>query len=501
MFRSRSNPFLRLKLTQCTVLFMFFLCTIFAIFFFQSWQNRRDEIFNELIIATNVLDRQITNANMVVDRILHQVTADCKKDSDIIDNVLLQFHSIQSINIMQGQSIICSSIERNIGVTKYKLNDKPLALITSRFTVPGQAIVLVSKSKDHFRVTATMQGSALLDVIQLLDMKHAFHINVKDRWLSDEGQLTSEPNHDNFIVHSKRFGYSVSANINAIEYGIMLVKYNAIIVWSIFLFSLLTALSYFRYGDNLVLRCAIRKGIYSKQFTPFAQAFVDPEGRVVGCEILMRWQYKQRLISPDQFIPTAERSGLIVPMTLDLLSDVYDTCLIHHKKLPNDFHLSVNITSLHLTAKYSQDLVESCLRITEHPSLKNIILVLELTEREIITNDANTKAIIKELHSHGIKLAIDDFGTGYSGLEILRDLKFDTLKIDKCFVDGYPDNSMSLALIDNILDLSQKLEVSVVAEGVETLEQSQYLSKRGVQLIQGYYYHKPEPLKQFLQTI
>ncbi|GGP58723.1 hypothetical protein GCM10009347_26400 [Shewanella algicola] len=240
-------------------------------------------------------------------------------------------------------------------------------------------------------------------------------------------------------------------------------------------------------------------GLKKKQFIPYAQAIVDTNGELSGCEVLMRWQYGKALINPDVFIPTAEESRYIVPMTLMLMDKIYqecvETCLIANKK---NFYLSVNICPIQLSRKYSAKLIESCARFTEDPQLSHITLVLEITERQIITNDEDTLNAISELEKLGVKFSIDDFGTGYSCLEHLRDLNANALKIDKRFIDGYPENEHCFNLVSNILDLSKRLNIPIIAEGVETQHQADQLVMNGVQNLQGYLFHRPEPLISFL---
>ncbi|WP_238928400.1 EAL domain-containing protein [Vibrio sp. S17_S38] len=244
----------------------------------------------------------------------------------------------------------------------------------------------------------------------------------------------------------------------------------------------------------------MKKAIIRREFIPYSQAVVNQNGAVSGCEILMRWKYHTKLIRPDAFIPTAEQTGMIIPMTLNLIDDVYKLCKQSAQFFTDGFHLSINICPTQLSKAHSHQLVEHCRQFSEDPDLKHISLVLEVTERQIINHDQDTIDTIEELHKIGVGISIDDFGTGYSSLENIRDFQIDGIKIDKSFIDGFPHRALSGDIIDNMLDLANRLKIPVTAEGIETQTQANYLIERGVKHLQGYLYHKPEPLKSFLHN-
>ena len=246
---------------------------------------------------------------------------------------------------------------------------------------------------------------------------------------------------------------------------------------------------------------ALRSGLKKEEFEPYAQGITDTNGALTGCEILMRWNYHSTLIRPDDFIPIAEKSELIVPMSIQLMDKTYDFFLKHYHLIPSEFYIAFNISPIQLTQPYAQGLLNSVEKFRHCPKLSCIKIVLELTERQIVTYTPETLITLRKLYDMGALVVIDDFGTGYSSLENMLELNINGLKIDKCFVDRYPSDELSASLIDNIVDLANRLKINVVAEGVETKEQAEALKLTGVHYLQGYLFYKPLSLDHFIETV
>ncbi|AZU49535.1 diguanylate phosphodiesterase [Aeromonas hydrophila] len=214
-----------------------------------------------------------------------------------------------------------------------------------------------------------------------------------------------------------------------------------------------------------------------------------------GCEVLMRWQHpRQGLISPDRFIPLAEDSGLIVPMTRLLMEQVREQFAGRVHSLPRGFHFGFNISASHCK---DMSLLEDCRDFINAFRENPIKLVLELTERELIVADETTDRLFAELHQLGVFIAIDDFGTGHSSLTYLQQFQVDFLKIDQSFVGMIGSDALSSHIVENVIDLATRLGLLLVAEGVENEVQAAYLRARQVNFLQGYLYGRPMPMKEF----
>lgn len=245
-------------------------------------------------------------------------------------------------------------------------------------------------------------------------------------------------------------------------------------------------------------RRAIARAMRSGEFVPYFQPLVDAaDGRWVGAEVLIRWQHPRKgVVGPDSFIPLAESCDLIKPMTRDLFRSV--SLALAEVKLPDGFRLSFNVSAQHMRCK---SIVDDCVSLQRDIRQPHVHVVLELTERELLPSEADTRKIFDALHRIGIKIALDDFGTGHSSLSYLHDLEIDALKIDRSFVAKIGAHTASEPVLDSILELATKLRLTTVAEGVETCSQAQYLRERGVPILQGFLFGRPMPAKAFIRKM
>lgn len=240
----------------------------------------------------------------------------------------------------------------------------------------------------------------------------------------------------------------------------------------------------------------LRQALAQKQFTLHYQAQFDTERGLVGAEALLRWDCPGRgQVPPAVFIPLAEQMGLIKSLGNWVLEAACET-LVHWATLPALSHLML---SINVSPKQFQmpDFVESVMACLQRSGARPDRLKLELTEGMLIHDlrDVNTK--MASLKAQGIGLSLDDFGTGYSSLNYLRRLSLNELKIDQTFVQNVLTNENDAAITRTIVTLGQSLGLEVLAEGVETLAQKEFLISIGCHAFQGYLFSKPLPLKAF----
>jgi sensor c-di-GMP phosphodiesterase-like protein len=244
------------------------------------------------------------------------------------------------------------------------------------------------------------------------------------------------------------------------------------------------------------LRGALERNELEVRYLPVVDV---RSGRCVGAEALLRWRHaREGLLSPDLFIVVAEETGLILPITEWLLRRVARD-LPDGLAEPERFHVSVNLAGAHLRDART---VKTVLEAFEGSSLRPESLVFEVTEREFIEDAGGTaRNVLEGLQAWGAKIALDDFGTGFSNIATLRRFRLDHLKIDRSFVEGIGTGSVAETVIDTIVSLGQKLEMTVVAEGVERPEQVDYLVERGVRLFQGFHFSLPLTLKGLVRFV
>ncbi len=244
-------------------------------------------------------------------------------------------------------------------------------------------------------------------------------------------------------------------------------------------------------GD-LAFASELESAIAHQQFYLVFQPQINfQSGQVMGVEALIRWQHPQLgVVSPVKFIGVAERTGLIVPMGAWVLRTAcMQTASWTAPGLVN-LKVSVNVSPLQLR---SPGFVAFVSKVLQETGLSAERLVLELTESAFVHNDSHGAETMLKLKQMGIKLAIDDFGTGYSCLAYLRDIPGDYLKVDRSFVRELPGQERSEAVTRAIVALGKSLHYQIVAEGVETEAQADFLKALGCDLVQGFLYAKPMP--------
>ena len=258
-------------------------------------------------------------------------------------------------------------------------------------------------------------------------------------------------------------------------------------------------------GDVVMKRVEIdnklRRAIDNGDFYLKYQALMDAKSQViVGAEALIRWEDEELgEVSPEEFVPLAEESGLIV----EIGDWVLDTALADTKKLREksgfeDFYIAINLSSRQFRGK---DIVRNISnKLIEH-DLPGSSLELEVTERLLMKDVPHVVSLLNQFKEMGIRLSIDDFGTGYSSLSYLKRFPFDVLKIDKAFISDIGEDPDDTALCDAIIAMAHSLGLSIIGEGVETKYQFDFLNQRGVETVQGYYISEPMVHNEFLKFI
>ncbi len=235
------------------------------------------------------------------------------------------------------------------------------------------------------------------------------------------------------------------------------------------------------------LRAAIADGQLSLVFQPKAR-LIDDE--VIGFEALVRWRHPELgQVFPDEFIPIAERTGIISDLTVWVLRASVAQ-LAEWRALGHRWSVAVNVAMRNLLDDDFSAIVDELL--TRH-RCDPASLILEITETSVMTDTARTIEVMQRLSELGVRLSVDDFGTGYSSLSYLQQLPVEELKIDKCFVRDMLNDSSAEAIVRSVLDLAGNLELRVVAEGVEDRQTWERLRQLGCQIAQGYFLSRPMP--------
>ncbi|UGA56700.1 sensor domain-containing protein [Vibrio sp. VB16] len=252
--------------------------------------------------------------------------------------------------------------------------------------------------------------------------------------------------------------------------------------------------------SHLKLQAALHDALDHELFFLVYQPQVDMiTGRLIGFESLLRWNDpKLGSVSPDEFIPIAEKTGLIQEIGLRVVKEACKQAIEWRDKGFKFGRIAVNVAGAQLQRSNFAELVISVLKEAD---LEAKYLELEVTEGFMMSNAENAVKQLETLRAHGIELSMDDFGTGYSSLSYLQKLPLNTLKIDRSFVMNLPENKHDVAITDAIIALGNAMSLNVIAEGVETLEQADFLVQRGCRYAQGYYFSRPLPAKELIPLL
>jgi diguanylate cyclase (GGDEF)-like protein/PAS domain S-box-containing protein len=243
------------------------------------------------------------------------------------------------------------------------------------------------------------------------------------------------------------------------------------------------------------LETNLRKALKEKQFVLLYQPQVNQRGRLTGAEALVRWKHPSRgLVLPSEFLPLMEASGLIDLLGQWVLETACTQLVIWSAKpTTSDLRLAINVSASEF---HSTGFVDRILTAIDRFGIDPRKLMLELTETAMFTTVDETLIKMSALKSHGVRFSVDDFGIGYSCLSYLKNLPLDQIKMDRSFVNNVITNRVDAAIVKTILALGQSLRIEVVAEGIETEEQSRFLGHHGCQTYQGYFFGRPGTMEE-----
>lgn len=249
-------------------------------------------------------------------------------------------------------------------------------------------------------------------------------------------------------------------------------------------------------NTRAALETDLRFALQEKQFKLYYQAQVYHNRQIIGAEVLLRWQHPERgLVSPLDFIPLAEETGLILPIGQWVLETACDQIKAWDGSIDTQhLHLAVNVSARQF---YQPDFVEQVRQVLSHSAINPDRLKLELTESLVLDDITDTILKMQSLREIGVRFSMDDFGTGHSSLAYLTQLPLDQLKIDQSFIRNIGVKDTDAVIVKTIIGMGNNLGMDVIAEGVETEAQRAFLQQHGCPICQGYLFSKPVPLEDF----
>lgn len=416
----------------------------------------------------------------------------------------LQPH-LRTVVILKNDAVWCSSLPGNrvLLVNSSVLPESSLLLVPAGSTVNGLPVLLYQTNHAGSRIIVSISDSHIRDALDMPLNGVEYSLRVGNTLLGLSGDVATADPSKKEVLRVKASNYPFEIQFNAPVLFSLKRLFNRAggVVLFLLIISSLSAYILQRYlSKDVSPEESLRTAIYRNEITPYYQPVVSGrEGTLRGVEVLARWKHPQSgFISPASFIPLAEKSGLIIPLTQSLMKQVAKQMNAISTLLPEGFHVGINFSASHIVAS---TFVEECLHYKHSFIQQDLNLVIEVTEREPLHIDEHLVRALNELHNNGFAIALDDFGTGYSGLSYLQELHIDYIKIDQSFVARVNANEDSTLILDSVLELAKKLSISIVAEGVETQEQLDYLIRNNIRFLQGFFFYRPLAFKELVKVL
>lgn len=455
-----------------------------------------------LMQATAIVDQTLAHAEQVAQGIAPRLDAPCETQLPSLREQVAMVPDVRSVTLSRGGWIFCSSI---YGVTAARasfqhFSDGALALKGGEYQHQPRTQFIYRLPVRDYSVLVAIDSYNLRNMLQLLEGE--LFLQVGNWRMAGDGRLHEGiPSGEGMLLTqaSSHYPYQVGGRIDNARFWFHVREHARLETILVLLLGLLCGgCGFWLLGLRRTPYQELARALANGEFVAYIQPIVrGSDARVVGGEVLVRWEHPQLgVIEPDRFLSLAEDSGLIVPLTRELMRQVQAAFAPYADALPAGFRFGFNITACHCR---DLALVSDCQAFLEGFGEAPITLVLELTEHAPIVPDETTEQLFAALRRLGIHIAIDDFGTGHASLAYLQQFQLDLIKIDKIFISLIARDAPESHIVDIIIDLAKRLGLALVAEGVETREQADYLMARGVEYMQGYLYARPVPLEGFWQ--
>ncbi len=253
---------------------------------------------------------------------------------------------------------------------------------------------------------------------------------------------------------------------------------------------------YKRYYVDLKIEELLYEAYAQNEFEPFFQAYVNTDTQeFIGAEVLMRWiKSDEKIIPPNMFIPILEKNKFIIEVELKFIRKIFDIYKSWQNTYSKNIPLSINVSAVQLS---NDKFISEIEKIAKEFEIEKGVLTFEITESYVIDNIEEAAKTLNKLKELGFKISLDDFGTGYATLTHLKSLPIDVLKIDMTFIKSILTDKKSEIIVKHIIDMAHKMDLKTICEGVETEGQYLKLKELGADIIQGFYFAKPIPKKEF----
>lgn len=485
------------RIALAVIIFLMCLAGAMTFLYLQTAHWVKNQQHDNMTRAQHQLDSLLAHVNQSVQSMRTLIGSPCSLGTVAeLRRQLAITPNVGNIELAKSGEVYCSSLLGAVPPGTELREERSLYLTSSTPSLPGHPFVVFHLHEKEYGLYTSTDGYYIRSILESASELSPVVLLTEHGWMAQDGIIHSTPFtlKQSARVHSEAYGYQLSSDIDTRDIIAVCLKSGRVLMAIFLLLSAVIGIaSYIWSGRPRTPEKLLLSAMSNHELHPFYQPIVKGDPAVpVGCEVLVRWLHKGSIIPPDQFIPLAEQTGLVVPLTRQLIMDVTDDFVMAYKP-KGPFYVSFNISARHLQS----DMLEADLDYFLSRAGSNIGLVLEITEREIITGDDRVKCNIERLKARGVRFALDDFGTGYSTLETLQHTPVELIKIDRLFTAGIGNNDLCQAIIANIIDLAKRIGADIVAEGVETEVQVAFLRQQGDMAWQGYLFSKPLPGESF----
>lgn len=463
--------------------------------------NRAASDAREVVSAT---ERLLDETRSAIDRARPLLTQSCSPEvSAGLNRLTIGMEHIRVINFFHRNLLSCSSFGGADPVREFISADdnQTLLLATDDYISPGEPVMILRRRYGDRSITASVATRWTADVLKIPGSHRSLSLRTADIVLTANNRLVKKPPAKNaHALHSGLYPFSVEySGGRRIPPALFLHEGALSLLLSALLGAAVSTVLWQILFRRRTLYEELRRAISKGEIVPWYQPIVDSTtGRIAGVEVLARWEKPDgTVLSPDSFIAEAEKSDLIIILTRHLMELVSRELPSLLKEQPR-WHIGFNITQAHIL---ETGFITECLAFTSAFPPDSISLTIELTEREPFAGSEALRNRLIRLHSSGIAIALDDFGTGYANMEYLSEIPVNVIKIDRVFVSRIGQGAAAERLLLSLIDMAHGLKMEIVAEGVETETQANWLRERGVGWLQGYFFSRPMPKSELKQKL
>jgi sensor c-di-GMP phosphodiesterase-like protein len=482
---------------------MVFIFGIGATWYQVNFSDKKEARYsaNEAIIR---IDSLLSEAEQTATFARPWLSKSCDTGSRVeLQRLAIGAPHLRIIGLLHGDYLFCSSfqISKPYTVDFKKYADNRLNLVSNNAITPMSSAVILLTTFPEGTVSSSISTVHMVNILSLLSDKYHLTLQIGQRFLSEQGRVVIKIGCD-ISVHSTKYPYSVCYNSTFVSPIDVLVHKSKIQTILCFLLAISAgALTWQTILKPPSLSEKLAKAIRLGEITPWYQPIICSQtGEIHGVEVLARWITRSGIhIPPDEFIPLAEKNGLILPLTQSLMERVVADLTPIVLRIPSPFHIGFNISTAHIREKTTTLVDFGHFQSCFPPGCVKV--VVEITEREQFEASPALDELLSAFHNMECQIAIDDFGTGYSNFGYLNTLSVDYIKIDHSFINRITPDGKGDQLVECVINMAQALGMEIVAEGVETEYQVAWLLAKKVELLQGYYFSRPLPLSHFVRMV